>query len=211
MVLCGLPRTGKTTAARYLATTACAKVLATDDVRRQLFKKCSMQELLRADDPMLYDIQRLFDPLPIIPDKYQQLIWRQNSMTYEEIVRRIPSYLSRGNTILDGSFSRNSVRERAYSIARSMGHKPYLVYCVCEESVVRRRLEQTYVSKDDSSNVVTFDVYIKVKERFEAPLKDGVTVFTYDSGTNSVAVRNKDLGAETEMVAIDRGLRSIVI
>jgi len=211
VVLCGLPRTGKTTAARYLATTAHATVLATDDVRRQLFKECSMQELLRADDPMRYDIQRLFDPLPTIPDKYQQLIWKQNAMTYEEMVRKIPSFLSRGNTILDGSFSRKSVRERAYSIARSMGHRPYLVYCVCAESVVRRRLERTNVSTDDSSNVVTFDVYIKVKERFEVPLKDDVTVFTYDSGTNSAAVRNEHLGAETEMAAIDKGLRSIVV
>lgn len=211
MVLCGLPRTGKTTAARHIAVTARATVLATDDVRRQLFKECSMQELLRADDPMRCDIQRLFDPLPTIPDNYQQLIWKQNAMTYEEMVRRIPSFLSKGNTILDGSFSRKSVRESAYSIARSMGHRPYLIYCVCAESIVRRRLERRHVPTGDSSNVVTLQVYTKVKEKFEAPLKDDATVFTYDSGTDSAVVRNEHLGAETEMAAIDEGLRSIVV
>jgi len=170
-----------------------------------------MQELLSADDPLHCDIQRLFDPLPTIPDKYQQLIWKQNAMTYEEMVRRIPSFLSGGNTILDGSFSRKSIRESAYSIARSMGHRPYLVYCVCAESVVRRRLERRHVPTVDSSNVVTFQVYVKVRERFEAPLKDDVTIFTYDSGTNSANVRNEHFGAETEMAAISEGLGSIAV
>lgn len=211
IVLCGLPSTGKTTAARYLAVSARATILATDEVRRQLFKRCDMQELLTAADPMKCDIQRLFDPLPNIPEKYQQMIWKQNAMVYEEILRRIPALLSEGNGVLDGSFSSKSTRQRAYSVSMSMGHRPYLVHCVCPEPIVRRRLERRPLITDEPSNVVTMYVYNKVKERFQPPSSEGVTVFTYDSDSNLVSIEDAHLGERAEIAAIERGLSSIVV
>jgi hypothetical protein len=54
-------------------------------------------------------------------------------------------------------------------------------------------------------------VYNKVKERFQPPSSEGVTVFTYDSDSNLVSIEDAHLGERAEIAAIERGLSSIVV
>lgn len=209
-MMCGLPSTGKTTVAGYLVAATRAQLLSTDGLRRELFKQGSLQDVLGSDDPSRYDLQRIFDAQPSIPDKYQQLIWEQNGLVYEEIIRRIPQFLANGDAVLDGTFSKTKIRERAYNISRSTGHRPYLIYCVCSEDIIKQRLARRGGSEGELSDVVTIEVYYKVKERFEDPSADNATVITYDSGNGNVDIRNWQLGAPHDIAMIQEVLHSIV-
>jgi len=206
--MCGLPLTGKTTAARWLVAETGATLLSTDGLRRELFEQCTLEQLLKSNEPMRYDLQRIFDPLPNIPEGYQQLIWKQNALVYEEVMKRTPALLSRNSVVLDGTFSKRKVRGEVYSTAKLCGHRPYLIHCVASEEVISRRLKKRPSSTEDLSYVVTMDVYLKVKERFENPAPDDVTVFRYDSGEGSVIVRNEQLGDPAEIEVIERVLRT---
>ena len=206
--MCGLPLTGKTTAARWLVAETGATLLSTDGLRRELFEQCTLEQLLKSNEPIKYDLQRIFDPLPSIPDNYQQLIWKQSDIVYEEVMRRTPVLLSRNSVVLDGSFSRRKTREEIYSAAKLAGHRPYLIQCVASEEVISKRLKKRASSTEDLSYVVTMDVYLKVKERFEDPASDSVTMLRYDSGNGGVIVHNAQLGDQIEIATIERVVRT---
>lgn len=206
--MCGLPLTGKTTAARWLVAETGATLLSTDGLRRELFEQCTLEQLLKSNEPIKYDLQRIFDPLPSIPDNYQQLIWKQSDLVYEEVMRRTPVLLSRNSVVLDGSFSRRKTREETYSAAKLAGHRPYLIQCVASEEVISKRLKKRASSTEDLSYVVTMDVYLKVKERFEDPASDSVAMLRYDSGNGGVIVHNAQLGDQIEIATIERVVRT---
>jgi predicted kinase len=206
--MCGLPLTGKTTAARWLVAETGATLLSTDGLRRELFEQCTLEHLVKSKEPIKYDLQRIFDPLPSIPDNYQQLIWKQSDLVYEEVMRRTPVLLSRNSVVLDGSFSRRRAREEVYSAAKLAGHRPYLIHCVASEEVISKRLKKRASSTEDLSYVVTMDVYLKVKERFEDPASDSVAMLRYDSGNGNIVIRNAQLGSQIEIATIERVLRT---
>ena len=204
----GLPLTGKTTAARWLVAETGATLLSTDGLRRELFKQCTLEQVLKSNEPIKYDLQRIFDPLPSIPDDYQQLIWKQSDMVYDEVMRRTPVLLSRNSVVLDGTFSRRKAREEVYSAAKLAGHRPYLIQCVASKEVISKRLKKRPSSREDLSYVVTMDVYMKVKEKFEDPASDRVAMLKYDSGNGDVIVYNAQLGDHIEIATIERVLRT---
>jgi len=190
--MCGLPCTGKTTVAKHVTPGIDARMLMTDEVRRELFKKCTFRELLSSGNPLAYDIQRVFDDQTSIPEEYQKLIWRQNEMVYDELLDRTPALLSRGNVILDGTFSKRKVRERAYSISMDARHDVYLIWCICGDEIIVERLMRRHRATDRLTNVATIEVFNKVKQGFEDPSHDDVAMIVYDSGSGSVQVRNEE-------------------
>jgi len=207
--MCGLPGTGKTTAARHMAPAVHAEILSTDGVRRQILKECTLQEILESKDPMLCDIQRVFDALPSIPSKYQNMIWLQNEMVYEEVVKRTSYGLKEKSMILDGTFSKRKVRERLYETAKDSNQNPYVVYCICPEEIVKKRFDRRRATIDELSNVDKMSIYFKVKLAFEDPLQDDAPVITYDSEKLSVSIQNAERGLSSEISLIESLLESI--
>jgi len=187
IVMCGLPRTGKSTLARKLAKRVEAKILRTDSIRREIFKSGSLEEVLSSKNPLEYDLQRVFNSLPRIPEEYQELIWKQNEIVYSELLKRTEDAIRRKeNLILDGTFSKKSLRRRVYEIATKNKVNAYLIYCICDEDIIKKRIESKERDREDLSNVVTMDVYYKVKAAFEEPIDEEVTMIKYDSGRGEV-------------------------
>jgi len=211
IIMCGLPGTGKTTAAEHLAPITRARLLSTDGVRREMFRYSSLQEVLASSDPLQFDLQRIFDVQPSIPEKYQQLIWKQNEMVYEEMLKRTSALLSQGSVILDGTFSKKRIRERAYAIASNARQKSYLIFCVCSEEEIRQRLERVRDLTTTLSDVAKMEIYYKFKPTFEEPLGDNAPVIIYDSEKSNVDIRNAQLGDLSQIAQIERTLRSIVV
>lgn len=203
IVMCGLPATGKSTVAEALAKEVKATVLRTDLIRREIFKEGKLEEVLKSKDPLSYDLQRIFDPLPNIPEEYQKLIWKQNEIVYGVLLKRTKDLLRQGkNVILDGTFSKRRLRSKVYSIAETCNTNAYLIYCTCDEKIIEQRLIDREKGKGRLSNVVRMDLYYKVKENFEDPSNDGVLIVHYDSGTSKVEIWNENLGKEDETKTI---------
>ena len=191
IIVCGLPGTGKSTVARHLSYDLGGEVLRTDLIRRELFKDANLEEVLKSNDPMRYDLERIFDRQESIPEEYQQKIWRQKEMVYEELLRRVEALLEKGaNVILDGTFYKRKLREKIYSIARKLGVSVYLVECRCPEEAVKDRLKERRKTPDEASNVDRMEVYRKVKEVYESPISDPVPAVIYDTFSEKLEVRN---------------------
>ena len=128
IIVCGLPGTGKSTVAKHLSSDLGGEILRTDIIRRELFKDASLEEVLKAEDPMQYDLERIFDRQRSIPDYYQRMIWKQKMMVYDELIRRAEALLlRRNNVILDGTFYKRSLRERIYAVSKRLNVPAYLI------------------------------------------------------------------------------------
>ena len=202
IVMCGLPLTGKSTVAEHLSGVINAKIISTDSIRRELFRSCTLQEILDSPDPLKCDLQRVFDAQPSIPEKYQQMIWQQNRLVYDRLLRKAADSLSRRSVVLDGTFSRKSIRDRAYAIGRSASHDVYLIHCVCTDEVIVKRLSRRQQTPDQTSYVASLAVFQKVKERFEDPLDGDIPTIVYDSGTSLIHVRNAEMGNKEEIARL---------
>jgi len=191
IIVCGLPGTGKSTLARHLSSDMRGEILRTDLIRRELFKDASLEEVLKSNDPMRYDLERIFDRQESIPEEYQQKIWKQKEMVYDELLRRVETLLKKGkNVILDGTFYKRKLREKIYSIARKAGVPVYLVECQCPERIVEDRLKERKRTPDEASNVNRMEVYHKVREVYESPISDLVPTIMYDTFLEKTEVRN---------------------
>lgn len=206
VTLCGLPVTGKTTAARQLAEDTNGKILRTDVIRRKLFEESTLEEVMNSDDPMRYDLERIFDDQETIPEKYQEMIWKQKKMVYDELFRRIEVRLTERQTvILDGTFYKRSLRERVYSIARKTDARVYLVECNCSEDYIKERLSRRKEIPDEASNVDKLKIYYTVKESYERPTDTGdpVPTIIYDTGLQEIETHNTEQGDEELGVVIN--------
>ena len=191
IVICGLPGTGKSTLARYLSSELGGEVLRTDIIRRELFKNASLKEVLKADDPMQYDLERIFDEQENIPERYQEMIWKQKEMVYEELLRRVEALLERGsNVILDGTFYKKDLREKIYSISEKVGVRTYLIECRCPERIVKDRLIKRQGILNEVSNVKKMQIYYTVKRAYESPVSDPVPIIIFDTFSEKIEVQN---------------------
>ena len=179
--------------ANYLSSEFGGRILRTDQIRRELFRTARLDEVLESDDPMRYDLERIFDRQESIPERYQRMIWRQKESVYAELLRRVGKLLKEGyNVILDGTFYKRRLREEAYAAALKAGVKAYTVECRCPEEVVRERLNRRAGSADELSNVKKMEIYETVKSVYESPVSDPVPVILYDTSSGAVETRNFD-------------------
>jgi len=208
IIVCGLPGTGKSTLARHLSSELGGEILRTDLIRRELFKNAALEEVLESNNPMQYDLERIFDRQESIPEEYQRMIWRQKEMVYDELLRRVERLLEKGsNAILDGTFYRRRLREKIYSIAKKAGVPVYLIECQCPEEAVNDRLRKRQGIPNEVSNVNKIQVYRTVKKAYESPISDLVPMIIYDTFSEKIEARNvnsEDEGLQAILNSIER-------
>jgi aminoglycoside phosphotransferase family enzyme/predicted kinase len=115
VLMCGAAATGKSTVARDLAlAVGGAVVLSTDRTRQLLATKGETAAERYAPE--------------------------RKEAVYDAVFERARAPLRAGRTVLlDGTFARSSVRERARSFARALGLDPWLVHVRCPEALARER------------------------------------------------------------------------
>lgn len=208
ILVCGLPLTGKSTVAKQIVEDIKCKILRTDVIRKELFKEATLKDTLKSDDPMLYDLEKIFDSQVTIPDKYQEMIWEQKKMVYDELFHRVNGILKKRVTvILDGTFHQKNLRKRIYSIAKENNTNVVLIECYCSEDFIKERLKRRKKAPDDASNVYKLNVYMKLKEAYERPVSDNeavsLPIIFYDTGLQKVEMYNIKQGNEKLKIVIN--------
>jgi len=168
ILVCGLPGTGKSTIARELAAHMRGKILRTDEIRRELFKNCTYEELSDSKNKIMFDIERIINARKNMPkdvrEGYQRLIEKQKKMVYDALFKKLSKYLEeKKDVVIDATFYKKSLRKKAREIADKIGTEFKIVECVCPERVVKERIAKR---TRDVSNA-DFEVYKKIKKIYE--------------------------------------------
>jgi len=187
VIVCGLPGTGKSITANQIASDIDGIVLRTDSIRKETFKPGSLDDALKSSNPFHLDLESIFDRQESIPEKFQRLIWKQKELVYDKLLKQVSELLLKGsNIVLDITAYRKESRERIYETARKTNAKVFLVECVCDEEILKKRFEKRSRKPDAFSYVDKMEVYQLLKSRFEDPLEDGKPILVYDTGTQKV-------------------------
>lgn len=143
LITCGLPATGKSTAAKEIARVKGYPVIATDIVR---------SEVLVGED--------IFDET-VASDM------EKRERVYDEVFRRADEVIKGvGGVILDGTFVTQSLRKRAAEIADRHGRRFVIMETRCSEPTALRRISER-TREDSQSNALTEQAYRDNKARFE--------------------------------------------
>lgn len=132
-VLCGLPGTGKSTLAKILAEKLNGVWINSDSVRLKLFEKRTYSE-------------------------------KEKNFVYEKMFEEAERLLKeKREVVLDATFYRSSLREKARALAERTATTAILVECTLPEDEVRKRI----MERKDSESEANFEIYKKVKKEFE--------------------------------------------
>ena len=142
VLMAGLPGTGKTTLARALAQRTNGRILSKDEFRHSIFLPEEIEYSSRQDD---FCVQLML-----------------------ETAGYLLSYSPAKFVFLDGRpFSRRYQIENVLTAAASL-HQPWrILECVCSEETARRRLEADASTGKHPAGNRDFQLYLRVKERFE--------------------------------------------
>lgn len=133
IVVCGLPGAGKTTVAREVVDRTDARLIRTDVVRKEIITEPTYTA-------------------------------EETTMVYEEAFDRARETLQDGtDVVIDATFRNRDFRIRALETAEEVDAEFRLVRVVCEEDVVRRRIQQRV---DDASDA-DFEVHQMFRETFD--------------------------------------------
>jgi predicted kinase len=143
VLMAGLPGTGKTTLARELAARTSGRVLSKDEIRRAIF----------ADDEIEYSTRQ---------DDFCMQVMLETAVY---LLRSDPGRI----VFFDGRpFSRAYQIDNALNAAAAL-HQPWrILECVCPEELTKRRLEQQAATRTHSAGNRDYELYLQVRERFEA-------------------------------------------
>ncbi|NIO20207.1 MAG: AAA family ATPase [Candidatus Aenigmarchaeota archaeon] len=148
-IVCGLPGTGKTTMAKKIADHTKSFVLNTDIIRKRIM-----------EDP-----------------KYTE---HEKELVYKLLFDMAEKFLATGkNVILDGTFYRKELRERAKEIAKKTKNKFKIIEIKCSEEIIRKVMKERKKKKIASD--ADFAVYKKMKKVFE-PIREKHLVLNTSKG-----------------------------
>lgn len=132
-VVCGLPGAGKTTVAERAVELLDAELFRTDVVRKDIFT----------------------DPDYTTPEM---------RTVYDAMFDRATETLRAGDSVvLDGTFKRRDLRERARRTANDLGVPFTLVKVDCDEDVVEDRIRE----RSDDASDADFEIHLKYRDEFE--------------------------------------------
>jgi predicted kinase len=189
VIVCGLPATGKTVTANRIAKQISSEILNTDKIRKEIFEQGTLEQVLNSSTPLQFNLQDVFKTEEEIPEKYQGLIEEQRQLVYDIILEQVKILVLEGtNVVLDGTFYSRFLRERVYKIAKYARTKTYVVECTCPESIVEQRLKDRRSEPDTLSCVDKMRIYYTVKENYESPIEDGVTLMIFDTCLDKISV-----------------------
>ena len=206
IMVCGLPGTGKSTEAEKIKNgtsvlsdmipdTTGATIFRTDTIRSELFEEGDFETVKASKTPEIYNLVWTFNTMKDIPQKYRDIIEDQREIVYNEMLEQVKETLENGEVaILDGTFSEYITRQRFYEIADDLNLDIYVVECVADREIIRKRLEQRKNSPDDSSNVDKMEIYDYMNAKYEKPENDlndfNLTYIRFDTGTGNFEKRD---------------------
>ena len=143
VLMAGLPGTGKTTLAQEVAWRVDGRVLSKDEFRHAIFSPKEIEYSSRQDD---FCLQLMME-------------------TAGFLLSRDPAKV----ILLDGRpFSRRYQIENVIAAADCLLQPWRILECVCSEEVARRRLAADAASGEHPAGNRNVQLYLAVKERFEA-------------------------------------------
>jgi len=212
IVICGLPGTGKSVTARQIASDINAIILRTDSIRKEMFRRGNLGEVLKSSNPLQFDLESIFDRQRIIPKKFQRLIWKQKELVYDGLFKRVSKLLLKClNLVLDATLYKKSLREKIYNIARGANSKVFLIECVCSEKAIRKRFKKRSKKPDRFSYVDKIRIFQKMKERFEDPLDDKKPTIIYDTGRQKIKFYNFSNEDKEELEKLRGSLKKLIL
>lgn len=149
IVMCGLPASGKSYAAKAIARPFEAKVLRSDVMRKRLAGVATTERAGR----------------PFYDESFSDRV-------FEAMRDEAHDVLSRGRVVVvDATMVRRSRRQPFIELARSLDVPMVLVQVQCDEDEIRRRLRQRAESRSVSD--ADWEVYLALRGEFQEPTEVG--------------------------------------
>jgi len=144
----GLTGTGKTTVAKKISVDYNAKLISTDNVRKELEGIDKFERHHDAYNTGLYSPEKML-------------------YTYKKILEKANVFLKKEeNVVLDATFKSKKLRNMAYEISKKNNAVFLILYCKCPEEKVKEYLEKRVKKKSVSDG--RWEIYIKQKDSFES-------------------------------------------
>jgi predicted kinase len=143
VLMAGLPGTGKTKLAHELASRTGGRVIGKDEIRHALFTADEIEYSSQQDDFCLH----------VMLETAGYLLEKDRSRIL----------------FLDGRpFSRRYQIDNVINAAVSMHQSWRILECVCPDELARERIEKQSASREHAAANRDYELYLKVKSRFEA-------------------------------------------
>lgn len=153
ILVTGLPGTGKTSLAKDLSLLIEASLLSSDQVRKELLDT------------------------PTYSDEEKELVYR--------VLFLLAKYIHRTgkNCVIDASFFKEKLRQKAISVLNSDANKFRIVECSCPDDVAIKRIKSRKSGYSDADE----SVFYKIKEEYEPISEKHVTIDTSQASPAELA------------------------
>lgn len=146
----GLTGTGKTTVARKFAIDYNAKIISSDNIRKEFVGIDKYERHYDSYNTGLYN-----------PKKMRE--------TYDKIFEIAEIFLkNQKNIVLDATFKTEKLRSIARDLSKKNNACFVILYCNCPEEIVKKYLDSRMNKKSISDG--RWEIYVKQKDSFEKPV-----------------------------------------
>lgn len=120
--------------------------------------------------------------------------------TYAALLESAEKDISQGRgVVLDASYQRKTDRDQVRMLAQRLGVRLYCILCVCPEEEMKRRMSQRALDPLAVSDG-RWEIYLKQKERFEAP---------DELGPDQLIILSTDLPVDAVLDQLSSRMKSI--